>query len=380
MAEENQDGQEKTEEPTAKRLDEAKKKGQIARSKELNTMAITLVGGIALVSMGSHIGKGLWDLMANNFTIARQDIYDTTALVNRLASAIEDALFMLLPFFLVVAVLAVVSSVALGGYAFSGESLTPKLSKLDPLKGIKRVFSLKGLMELLKALAKFLLVGSATGIVLWNSMGNFMALSQMELGKAVTEMSSIIGGSFILIASTLILIAMIDAPFQLWQHKKQLKMTRQEVREEMKDTEGRPEVKGRIRNLQREMAQRRMMEEIPKADVIVTNPTHYAIALRYDQDNMLAPEVVAKGCGEVAANIRRVGLEHEVPMVESPMLARAIYFNTELGDAIPAGLYLAVAKILAYVFQLRIYSKDGGMKPEVPEDLSIPEEYQVPED
>ena len=380
MAEENQDGQEKTEQPTAKRLDEAKKKGQIARSRELNTMAITLVGGIALVSMGSHIGQGLWDLMTNNFTIARQDMYDTTALVNRLALAIEDALFMLLPFFLVVVVLAIASSVALGGYTFSGESLAPKFSKLNPLKGLKRVFSLKGLMELLKALAKFLLIGSATGLVLWKSMGGFMALSQMELGKAVSEMGSIIGGSFILIASTLILIAMIDAPFQLWQHKKQLKMTRQEVREEMKDTEGRPEVKGRIRNLQREMAQRRMMEEIPKADVIVTNPTHYAIALRYDQDNMLAPEVVAKGSGEIAANIRRVGLEHEVPMVESPMLARAIYFNTELGDAIPAGLYLAVAKILAYVFQLRIYRKDGGMKPEVPDDLSIPEEYQVPED
>ena len=380
MAEENQDGQEKTEQPTAKRLDEAKKKGQIARSRELNTMAITLVGGMTLVSMGSYIGNGLWDLMTKNFTIARQDMYDPTALVNRLALAIEDALFMLIPFFLVVVVLAIASSVALGGYTFSGESLAPKLSKLDPIKGLKRVFSLKGLMELLKALAKFLLIGSATGLVLWKSMGSFMALSQMELGKAVSEMGSIIGGSFILIASTLILIAMIDAPFQLWQHKRQLKMTRQEVREEMKDTEGRPEVKGRIRNLQREMAQRRMMEEIPKADVIVTNPTHYAIALRYDQDNMLAPEVVAKGSGEIAANIRRVGLEHEIPMVESPMLARAIYFNTELGDAIPAGLYLAVAKILAYVFQLRIYRKDGGMKPEVPEDISVPEEYQVPED
>jgi flagellar biosynthetic protein FlhB len=307
-------------------------------------------------------------------------MYDTTAVVNRLALAIEDALFMLLPFFLVVVVLAVLSSVALGGYTFSGESLTPNLGKLNPLKGLKRVFSLRGLMELLKALAKFLLIGSATGLVLWNSLGSFMGLSQMELGKAASEMGSIIGGSFILIASTLILIAMIDAPFQLWQHKRQLKMTRQEVRDEMKDTEGRPEVKGRIRNLQREFAQRRMMEEIPKADVIVTNPTHYAIALRYDQESMLAPEIVAKGSGEVAANIRRVGLEHQVPMVESPMLARAIYFNTELGDAVPAGLYLAVAKILAYVFQLRIYRTGEGMKPEVPTDLSIPEEYQVPED
>lgn len=380
MAEENKDGQEKTEQPTAKRLADAKKKGQIARSKELNTMAITLVGGITLVSMGSHIGSGLQELITNNFVIPRQDIYDTTAMVNRLVVAIQDALFMLLPFFLVVVVLAIASSVALGGYIFSGESMVPKLSKMNPIKGLKRLFSLKGLAELLKALAKFLLVGSATGLALWSSLGSFMSLSQMDLGQAMSEMSGLIGGSFILIASTLIIIAMIDAPFQLWQHKRQLKMTRQELREEMKDTEGRPEVKGRIRNLQRELAQRRMMEDVPKADVIVTNPTHYAIALRYDQENMLAPEMVAKGSGEVAANIRRVGLEHKVSMVESPMLARAIYFNTEIGEAIPAGLYLAVAKLLAYVFQLRVYRTDGGLKPEMPVDLSIPEEYQVPEE
>ncbi len=380
MAEENQDGQEKTEQPTAKRLDEARKKGQIARSRELNTMAITLIGGITLVSMSSHLGNGLWKLMTSSFTIPRQDMYDPTAMINRLALAIQDALLMLSPFFLVVIALAIASSVALGGYTFSGESLTPKFSKINPISGIKRVFSLRGLVELFKALAKFVLVGSATGMVLWSSLGDFVGLSQMELGSAVSAMGTLIGGSFILIASTLIIIAMIDAPFQLWQHKRQLKMTRQEVREEMKDTEGRPEVRGRIRNLQREFAQRRMMEEVPKADVIVTNPTHYAIALRYDQDNMLAPELVAKGSGEVAANIRRVGLEHQVPMVESPMLARAIYFNTELGDAIPAGLYLAVAKLLAYVFQLRIYRTDGGLRPEMPTDLSIPEEYQVPED
>ncbi len=380
MAEENQDGQEKTEQPTAKRLDEARKKGQIARSRELNTMAITLIGGITLVSMSGYLGNGLWKLMTSSFTIPRQDMYDTTAMINRLALAIQDALLMLSPFFLVVIALAIASSVALGGYTFSGESLTPNFGKLNPISGLKRVFSLRGLVELLKALAKFLLVGSATGLVLWNTLGGFMSLSQMELNKAISEMGSLIGGSFILIASTLIIIAMIDAPFQLWQHKRQLKMTRQEVREEMKDTEGRPEVRGRIRNLQREFAQRRMMEEVPKADVIVTNPTHYAIALRYDQESMLAPEVVAKGSGEVAANIRRVGLEHKVPMVESPMLARAIYFNTELGDAIPAGLYLAVAKVLAYVFQLRIYRKNGGFRPEMPADLSIPEEYQVPED
>ena len=189
-------------------------------------------------------------------------------------------------------------------------------------------------------------------------------------------MGSLLGWSLILITSTLILVAAIDVPFQLWEHKRQLKMTRQEVRDEMKETEGRPEVKGRIRQLQREMAQRRMMDEVPKADVIITNPSHYAVALRYDQDAMAAPKLVAKGADLVAFNIRKVGQEAEVPVVESPMLARAIYFHTELNESIPAGLYLAVAKLLAYVFQLKVYRTDGGDIPEAPSDLPVPEEYQ----
>ncbi len=379
MAEENQDGQEKTEQPTPKRLQEAKKKGQIARSRELNTMAVTLIGGIALVTMSSHFGGSLWDLMTNNFTIPRADMYDPMAMPRRFAQAIQDALFMLAPFLLVVVVVAILSSVALGGIAFSGEALAPQLSKLNPLKGIKKLFSLKSLMELLKAMAKFLLVAGATALVLWLTVEDFLHLSQMDLKAAVKEMASLIGWAFVMISSTLILVAAIDVPFQLWEHKRQLKMTRQEIRDEMKETEGRPEVRGRIRSLQREMAQRRMMEEVPKADVIVTNPTHYAVALRYDQARMLAPKVVAKGVNLVAANIRKVGEEHHVPLVEAPMLARALYFNTELGETIPAGLFLAIAKLLAYVFQLRVYQRDGGEEPEFPKDLSIPEELQVPE-
>ncbi len=379
MAEENQDGQEKTEEPTPKRLQEAKKKGQIARSRELNTMAVTLIGGIALVTMSGHLGGGLWDLMTNNFTIPRADIYDPMAMVRRFAQALQDALFMLAPFFLVVVVVAVLSSVALGGIAFSGEALAPNLGKLNPLKGIKRLFSMKSLMELLKAIAKFLLVAGATALVLWLTLDDFLQLSHMELGPAVQEMASLIGWAFVMISTTLIIVAAVDVPFQLWEHKRQLKMTRQEIRDEMKETEGRPEVRGRIRSMQRELAQRRMMEEVPKADVIVTNPTHYAVALRYDQARMLAPKVVAKGVNLVAANIRKVAEEHHVPLIEAPMLARALYFNTELGETIPAGLFLAVAKLLAYVFQLRVYQRDGGEKPVMPKDLSIPEELQVPE-
>lgn len=376
---ENEDGQEKTEEPTAKRLDDAKKKGQIARSKELNTMAITLIGGMALVAMSGSMGEGLSQIMSSNLTIPRVDMFDPMAMTRRLVGSIQDALLMLAPFFVVVVVVAVLSSIALGGMAFSAEALTPKLSKLNPLKGLKRLFSLKGLIELAKAMAKFFLVGGATALVLWLTLDSFINLSGMELAPAIAELVNLIGWTFVLISSTLILVAAVDVPFQIWDHKRQMKMTRQEVREEMKDTEGRPEVRGRIRQLQREMATRRMMEEVPKADVIVTNPTHYAVALRYNQARMNAPVVVAKGTELVAANIRRVGAEHEVPVIESPALARAIYFHTELGEAIPAGLYLAVAKILAYVFQLRAYTPGQGSKPSMPDELQIPDDLKVPE-
>ncbi|MET0105422.1 MAG: flagellar biosynthesis protein FlhB [Sedimenticola sp.] len=376
---ENENGQERTEQPTAKRLQDAKRKGQTARSRELNTMMITLIGGTVLVGMSGHFGQSLADLMAGSFTIARPDIFDTTAMLRRLLIAIQEALIMLAPLFAVIVALAIISSVALGGINVSTQAMAPKLNKLDPIKGMKRVFSLKGLVELLKALAKFLLIGGATALTLWLTLDDFIRLSSMELMPAVVELGSLVGWSFVLISLTLIVIAMADVPFQLWDHKRQLKMTRQEVKEEMKDTEGRPEVKSRTRQLQREMAMRRMMEEVPKADVVVTNPTHYAVALRYDQNRMRAPKVVAKGMNLIAANIRQVAEENNVTIVESPMLARAIYFHTDLDEYIPAGLYFAVAKLLAYVFQLRIYSSDGGLKPEVPDDLPVPEDLQVPE-
>jgi flagellar biosynthetic protein FlhB len=376
---ENEDGQEKTEEPTSKRLDDAKKKGQIARSKELNTLAITLIGGMVLVGMSGSMGEGLSGIMSANLTIPRVDMFDPLAMTRRLIASIQDALLMLAPFFVVMVVVAVLSSIALGGVSFSGEAMTPKLSKMNPLKGFKRLFSMKGLVELAKAMAKFFLVGGATALVLWLTLDSFIGLSGMALAPAISELVNLIGWAFVLISSTLILVAAVDVPFQLWDHKRQLKMTRQETREEMKDTEGRPEVRGRIRQLQREMATRRMMDEVPKADVIVTNPTHYAVALRYNQLRMNAPVVVAKGSELIAANIRRVGAEHAVPVIESPALARAIYFHTELGEPIPAGLYLAVARILAYVFQLRAYVPGQGHRPSVPDELQIPDELKVPE-
>ncbi len=373
---ENQDGQEKSEQPTAKRLNEAKRKGQVARSKELNTMAITLIGVIFLTMASGQLGGGLQDLMKTSFTLSREEIFDIGTLFTHLSAAMQGAFILLVPFFGLMIVVAIGSSIALGGFSVSAEAMTPKLSKLSPAKGLKRMFSAKALVELLKAMAKFVLIGGATAILLWNTLDSYLNLHGMEFQQALPKLGSLIGWSVTLLASTLILIAAIDVPFQLWEHKRQLKMTKQEIRDEMKETDGRPEVKNRIRSLQREMAQRRMMEEVPKADVIVTNPTHYAIALRYDQGSMSAPKVVAKGADLVAANIRRIGLESEVPIVESPVLARAIYFHSELGEAIPAGLFLAVAKLLAYVFQLRVYRTEGGDIPQVPDELPVPEDLR----
>lgn len=373
---ENQDGQERTEQPTTKRLDEAKRKGQVPRSRELNTMAVTLIGVVTLVAMSRTLGDGLAQMMSRRFVLTRQDIFDVNAMFTHLGEGVGQMFLALAPFFLLVVVAAIGSSVALGGFSFSGEALSPKLDKLSPLKGIKRVFSAKGLVELLKAMAKFMLIGGITLLLLDTTLDRYLALHNMDIDQAISRLDGLIGWSVILLASSLILIAAIDVPFQLWDHHRQLKMTRQEVRDEMKETEGRPEVKGRIRQLQREMAQRRMMQEVPKADVIVTNPTHYAVALKYDPERMHAPKLVAKGADLIAMNIREVAKEARVPLVESPMLARAIYFHTDLDAYIPAGLYLAVAKLLAYVFQLRAYRSKGGERPRMPDDLPVPEEYR----
>ena len=374
---ENENGQERTEQPTAKRLQDAKRKGQVARSRELNTMAVTLAGAIFLSAAGGQLGEGLSNLMSRGFRLSRADIFQPVAMLQHLVAAMQEALLALLPFFLVTIVAAVLASVVLGGVSFSAEALAPKLSKLNPIKGMKRIFSLKGLLELLKALAKFLLIGGVTALLVWQFLDDFLGLSELAITQSLVRAGQIVGLSVVVLASTLILLALVDVPFQLWDHKRQLKMTRQEVRDELKETDGRPELKSRIRSLQRELAQRRMMEEVPKADVIVTNPTHYAVALRYEQTRMTAPRVVAKGTELVAMNIRRVGTEAQVPVVESPLLARALYFNTDIGEYIPAGLYLAVAKLLAYVFKLRIYAREGGEKPDLPDDLWVPDEFRT---
>jgi flagellar biosynthetic protein FlhB len=373
---ENQDGQEKSQEPTGKKISDARKKGQLPRSRELNTMALTFLGAASLLLLAPHFASNLNDILVTQFTLKRVDIFDPNAMLAHLTRAFGDALVMLLPFFGIMVAVALLATLAVGGFNVSTEAMQPKLSKINPIKGMKRVFSVKGLMELVKSLFKFLLVGGATASMLWVWSDQLIALGSLNIELALSEGLRLIGWSSLLLASTLIVLALVDVPFQLWQYRKDLKMTQQEVRDEFKETEGKPEVKNRLRQMQREMAVRRMMQEVPKADVVVTNPTHYAVALRYDPDRMQAPQVVAKGKDLVAANIREVAEAHDIPQVEAPLLARAIYFNTEIDQQIPAGLFLAVAQLLAYVFQLRAYREQGGAIPTVPDSYPVPEELR----
>jgi len=372
---ENQDGQEKSFEPSTRRLDEAKRRGQVPRSRELNTVAVTLAGAATIVLLGPRVTNDLRGLVIEHFALSRADVFDTAAVLRHLGDALTASLLILAPFFAATVAAAVLASVALGGFQVSSEALRFDLGKLSPLRGMQRIVSLHGLVELVKALAKFVFLGGVAALLVWTEFEHFVLLGKMEVEAALAKTADLLGWTTLVVASSAILLALVDVPFQLWDYKRQLKMTQQEVRDELKDTEGRPEVRSRIRQLQREVARRRMMEEVPKADVIVTNPTHFAVALRYDAGHMQAPVLVAKGTELVAANIRKIGQAHAVPVVEAPSLARALYFNVELGDPIPAGLYLAVAKLLAYVFQLRAARQQGESTPSVPE-FPVPDELR----
>ncbi len=371
---ENEDGQEKTEQATPKKQEEARNKGQVPRSRELTTMAMLVAGSVSIPLMGGPMVHQLGGVMRLGMQVERAKIFDPWAIIEILSQAIYQGFMALVPFLLVMLVTALAAPVALGGWAFSTEAMSFKAEKLNPLKGLKRIFAVRGLIELVKALAKFLLIGSVGAGLLWHYLPELMGLGREPVVSALAHTGSILSVSFVMLSASLLLIAAIDIPFQLWDHSKNLKMTRQEVKDEAKNTEGKPEVKSRIRAMQREVAQRRMMQEIPKADVVITNPTHYAIALRYDADKMAAPVVVAKGVELVAGQVRAVAMANNIPLYEAPPLARALYYSTEIDQEVPAGLYLAVAQILAYIFQLKA-SVRGGLVPARPDAADVPDEF-----
>lgn len=368
------DGQERTEQATPKREQEAREKGQVPRSRELGTVAALLAAAAALIGMGESLTRELAAQMRRGLSLSREQAFDTAALPARFLDAVVEALWTFMPFFVLMLVVAIAASAVLGGWAFTAISF--KWEKLDPIKGMGRVFAWRGLVEMLKGMAKFLLVALAALLLLKAMGGQFLGLGRESLPQGLAHAGDLLTWAFLLLSATLLIVALIDVPFQLWDHQRQLRMTKQEIRDEHKQTEGSPEVKGRIRRMQMEIAQRRMMAEVPKADVVVTNPTHYAVALRYDQARGDAPVVVAKGTDLIALKIRNVAQENDVPVLEAAPLARALYHSTELEQPIPVGLYRAVAMVLAYVYHLRqgpMYSREGVV---TMLDLPIPDDLQ----
>lgn len=371
---EQESGQEKTEQPTPKRLREARDRGQVARSRELTTLLIMLAGSSGLLLMGGSVGEGLQALLRHGLSLSTDRIFAPDAMLEALGLSIRAGMISVAPLLLLFMIVAALGPLALGGWSFSTKAMAFKAEKLDPIKGLGRLFALRGLVEMFKALAKFLLVAAVAVVMLRAYASELLGLSREPVMQGVAHAMSIFGEVFLALSFSLVLVAAIDVPYQLWENGRKLRMTRQEIKDEMKETEGNPEMRGRIRSLQQQRAQSRMMEEVPKADVIITNPTHFAVALRYNaRSEIAAPKVIAKGRGEIAAAIRALAIEHEVPMVSAPPLARAIYFTTDLDREIPEGLYLAVAQILAYIYQLQAARRQGAADPAPPQDLDVPE-------
>ncbi|WP_165856674.1 flagellar biosynthesis protein FlhB [Marinobacter sp. JSM 1782161] len=371
MAEENENSQEKTEEATPRRLEKAREEGQTARSRELATMAVLLAGASGLLMFGSSLGASLEGIMRHSFSFDRMSAFDTNQMAIMLGAAAEDAAIALSPILLMLLVAAIAGPIGIGGLLFSGKAIAPKLSRMDPLKGLKRMFSMRSLIELVKAVAKVALVMVIAVVILDLRTEDLLSIAEEAPVPAMEHVVWTLGWSFFLLSCATIIIAAIDVPFQIYDHQKKLRMTKQEVKDEFKDTEGKPEVKSKIRQLQREMAQRRMMQDVPTADVVITNPTHYAVALKYDQKKMAAPIVVAKGADQVAFKIMEIAREHKVDVLRTPPLTRAVYHNTDVGGEIPHGLYVAIAQVLAYLFQLRRYRRGQGERPGMP-DFPIP--------
>ncbi len=369
---ESESGADKSEEPTSKRLEESRKKGQTVRSRELNTVVVTMVGIGTLIVYGADFGHTLLTLMRDNFTLTREVLLDDRSMALHLLTSGAQVLKAMMPLLIILAIAAVLGPISLGGWLFSMEALAPKASRMNPAAGLKRMFSTHALVELLKAIGKFTVILVVALSVLSSDRQDLLAIAYEPMPAAIMHSVQIVGWSMLWMACGLILIAAVDVPFQLWDHKQKLMMTKQEVRDEYKDSEGKPEVKSRIRQLQRQMAERRMMAAVPNADVIITNPTHFAVALKYDPAQGSAPVLLAKGSDFTALKIREIAQQHKVMLLESPGLARAVYFSTEIDQQIPAGLYLAVAQVLAYVYQLKQFRSGKGKRPAPLPDLPIP--------
>ena len=378
MAQTDAQQQDRTEQPSAKKLADARRRGQVPRSRELGTTAVMLAAAGAFLLLRPVFSDGLRAVLVRGLDVDRAHAIDSTSLPRLFGEAVFSGFELLAPLWLVLAAAAVAGPLALGGWAFSFEQLTPKLEKLDPVKGLKRVFGWTGLSELGKALFKFLIVGAAAVTLIWWLAPDFMRLGSLSVEAGLGRAAWLTAICYAGFSAALVLIAAYDVPFQYWHFRRQMRMTKQEVKDEQKETEGRPDVRQRIREAQHDIATRKMLADVKTADVITTNPTHFAVAIRYDADSMRAPRVIAKGADLLAMTIRRIGQAHSVPIFEHAPLARALYHNTNVGQEISPRLYVAVAQVLTYVYQLtgRAPLKSGVRPvrpdPDIAEDLLVP--------
>jgi len=373
MADQQDESQEKTEEPTARRLSKAREEGQIARSQEVTIAASVICVALFMYLFGASLLGNVSNIFARGFVFDPLTVSEPQVAVARFGDAMVEALFAILPVMILAAVVVLASSGLIGGYNFSWKTIQPKVSKLNPLAGLKRIFSIQSLVNLAKAFAKFVLVGGVAFLLIEASIPEFGEIALMALEPGLTESASILTTAFLVASATLILIALIDAPYQVYQHNQKMKMSLKEVKDERKDTEGSPEVKQKIRQKQREVSAARMLEAISEADVVITNPEHFAVALAYDPSSEDPPKVVAKGSDFIAERIRERAAEEGVPLFQSPVLARALFFTTELEGFIPEALFEAVAQVIAYIFNINSINRANINRakpdPRVPDEL-----------
>ncbi|MDT4805673.1 Flagellar biosynthetic protein FlhB [compost metagenome] len=367
---------EKTEPASERRLEKAREEGNVARSRELTTFVMLATASAGLWLAAESLGASLSGALRRGLQFERASAFDPAHMLSQSGLMVLHALMAIGPLFAMMVVAAVAAPLMLGGWMFSGKAVAPNFGKLNPLAGIGRMFSAQALAELVKALAKSALIGGVAWWVIVDDIEAVMALMSQPAHEALPHALVLVAKHCALIAATLFLVALVDVPFQLWNYYRKLRMSREDVRQEHKESEGDPHIKAQIRRQQQQMARRRMMAEVPKADIVLTNPTHFAVALQYLDSDMRAPRVVAKGTELVAARIREMAKEHKVAILEAPPLTRALYRHTKLGEEIPAGLYTAVAEVLAWVYQLKRWNSEGGEAPRTPTDLPVPADLQ----
>ena len=366
---------EKTEPASQRRLDQARKEGDIPRSREVGTFTVLMTAGAGLWVLGDGLVGKLSAVLQSGLSLDREQVYNPAVLIERVTADIGSVMLACLPLAAAIMLVMLASPLVIGGWNFSAKSFMPNFGKLNPMRGLGNMVSTNALVELLKAVAKTLLVGAVAWYVVISQKDAVIGLVAEPFGTAAPHLGSLVARAFLTMVGALGAIAILDGPYQIWHYANKLKMTRQEVIQESKESDGNPQIKGKIRQLQREMARKRMMSNVPTADVVVTNPTHFAVALKYGEGQRGAPRVVAKGTDEVAAKIREIAKENKVALLEAPALARALYKHTDIDDEIPEALYSAVAEVLAYVYQLRAYTKGTtDQYPDRPTTLPVPPE------